>query len=68
MGLYPPEIHFKEKTDAESSAMLVLPWTYCPTLDDPVACLHLVEELVHLIIILITVRWIHNFSRSALQS
>ena len=67
MGLYPPEIHPKEKTDEESSAVLVLPWTYCPTPDDPVACLHLVEELMHLIIILITVRWIHNFSRSALQ-
>jgi hypothetical protein len=55
-GLYPSEFS-NEKTDEESSAGLVLPWTYCPAPDDPVTCLHLVEELMHLIIVLITVRW-----------
>jgi hypothetical protein len=56
-GLYPSEIHSNEKIDEESSVRLVLPWTYCPAPDDPETCLHLIEELMHLIINLITVRW-----------
>jgi hypothetical protein len=55
-GLYPSEIQSNQKTDEESSAELVLPWTYCPAPDDPATCLSLVDELMHLIIILITVR------------
>ena len=56
-GLYPSEINSNEKTDEESSVRLVLPWTYCPAPDDPEICLHLIEELMRLIIVLITVRW-----------
>ena len=61
MGLYPPEMNAINDDDAadddeESPAEeLVLPWTYCPA-QDLAICLNLVEELMHLIIILITVR------------
>lgn len=60
-GLYPSEINSNEKTDEESSVRLVLPWTYCPAPDDPEICLHLIEELMRLIIVLITVRWTPQF-------
>ena len=50
MGLYPPEI---ASTDGESSTELNLPWTYSPA-QDAAACMSLVEELLHFIIILIT--------------
>ena len=36
---------------------LVMPWTYSPT-QDPTTHMNLVEELLHLVIILITVRTI----------
>lgn len=53
-GLYPPEIEGAEETD-ESSREIVLPWTsYCPA-PDPSTCMALVQELLHLIILLITV-------------
>jgi hypothetical protein len=51
-GLYPPEIE-ADVTD-ESLPELVLPWTYCPA-PDPSTCLALVQELMHIIILLITV-------------
>ena len=63
MGLYPPELEEKKEEDEEGmeegddekpSTKLVLPWTYCPV-TDPEMVLRLVDELLHLIIILITV-------------
>jgi hypothetical protein len=51
-GLYPPEI-CADETD-ESSPEIGLPWTYCPA-PDPLTCLALVQELLHLIILLISV-------------
>lgn len=58
-GLYPPEIDdTQEGSDDGSSGQPVLPWTFCPSADAS-TCLQLVEELLHLIIILITVRTAH---------
>ena len=66
MGLYPPEIQAtidndNDDADDDSSTLEelvppepVLPWTYTST-HDPSTRLNLVEELLHLIIILITV-------------
>ena len=66
MGLYPPELEEKKEVEEEDMEMeeededetlspkLVLPWTYCPV-TDPEMVLRLVDELLHLIIILITV-------------
>lgn len=64
MGLYPSELNDagyeeeeKMKNDDEGElpeGKHVLPWTYCPA-KDRATCLNLVEELLHLIIILITV-------------
>lgn len=51
-GLYPPEI--EADVSDESFPELVLPWTYCPA-PDPTTCLNLVQELMHIIILLITV-------------
>ena len=46
---------FDDDEELPAEKELVLPWTYCPA-QDPAICLNLVEELMHLIIILITVR------------
>lgn len=61
MGLYPPEIEetkeeeMEEEMEDDSTEEIVLPWTYCPVATDPATVLRLVDELLHLIIILITV-------------
>ena len=67
MGLYPPEMSAAADgagTDVADDGgappaerRTVLPWTYCPA-HDAATCLTLVEELLHLIIILITVRMV----------
>ena len=60
MGLYPPEMEetkdeMEEEMEDDSTEEIVLPWTYCPVATDPATVLRLVDELLHLIIILITV-------------
>jgi hypothetical protein len=55
LGLYPPEIKRADDVTVDvSTPELILPWTYCPA-PDPATCLALVQELLHLIILLITV-------------
>ena len=58
MGLYPSEI---KDLDNEKSQVAALPWSNC-LVEDPVLCMSLVEELLHLIIILITAStiWRHS--------
>lgn len=64
LGWYPPEIDNVKEDDGTEEGVgsslaaeteVVLPWTYSPA-TDPATYLTLVSELLHLIIILITVR------------
>lgn len=59
MGLYSGEqtvvMEADDNMDEGRDEPQVLPWTYCPA-TDPVIILKMVNELLHLIIILITVR------------
>ena len=68
MGLYPREIEVADDDDDSDDESTpkepVLPWTYSPA-TDPAFCMGLVNELLHLIIILVTVR--SQEARSALR-
>ena len=63
MGLYPAEIRAaydtkeKQKDEQMVESMTVLPWTYSPA-SDPTTCIVLLEELLHLIIIVSTCPWV----------
>ena len=58
-GMYPPEVNTPdddgESSDTSTSDEPVLPWAYSPT-QDSATYVNLVEELLHTVIILITVR------------
>ena len=58
-GMYPPEVSTPDDDDESSETSAadepVLPWTYSPT-QDSATYVNLVEELLHTVIVLITVR------------